>query len=571
MKAAGAAPPDGRAGEEAPMWLGRMGMSRLAVRVPEACGALLCGGAAGDPSRCHSPATFPLGPGDGNGEEARTDLDAAPVEKPSPQLPLKSSPDGAGRDGEASTVAYSDRDSAVESSSLDEGGPAAAAPGIGASGPVSPLDWGYPGHLTEAEAEALEGLRAVICPPPGGSVPARSDLREAVFSFGEQEDEDHALCRWLRARRFVLADVLAMIEGAAEERRGPASRDFYPDAAADALGVDEGIYRTQYPQCYPGTFSRPCPQLRSPCPLIFNQPGRLNWSGVRCVAQLSGVHRYQWHCYQHALGDVLRERSRTHPATFIRYQVVAVLDLDGLSRSAVNACVLDLVREQSRVESLCYPEMLGICLVLNAPTFFGAVWAMVRRWIDQRTAAKMEIYCRRAAGHRRLRELVDDADLPSDYGGSGPSVAEIILRTSSRLGGGGGGPAPPGQKAHQALERTHPEALQGGAGRGGGPRCPSLHPLGRRGALPRRGRGRRGRLRTAGRGAVPRGPDGGGRSPLPRRRGPLRAGAGDGTGPSRGGEGQQRERPLPARLRRDARGSKWVGGCPSHLGWHVGS
>ena len=36
---------DGRAGEEAPMWLGRMGMSRLAVRVPEACGALLCGGA----------------------------------------------------------------------------------------------------------------------------------------------------------------------------------------------------------------------------------------------------------------------------------------------------------------------------------------------------------------------------------------------------------------------------------------------------------------------------------------------------------------------------------------------
>ena len=439
MKAAGAAPPDGRAGEEAPMWLGRMGMSRLAVRVPEACGALLCGGAAGDPSRCHSPATFPLGPGDGNGEEARTDLDAAPVEKPSPLLPLKSSPDGAGRNGEASTVAYSDRDSAVESSSLDEGGPAAAAPGIGASGPVSPLDWGYPGHLTEAEAEALEGLRAVICPPPGGSVPARSDLREAVFSFGEQEDEDHALCRWLRARRFVLADVLAMIEGAAEERRGPASRDFYPDAAADALGVDEGIYRTQYPQCYPGTFSRPCPQLRSPCPLIFNQPGRLNWSGVRCVAQLSGVHRYQWHCYQHALGDVLRERSRTHPATFIRYQVVAVLDLDGLSRSAVNACVLDLVREQSRVESLCYPEMLGICLVLNAPTFFGAVWAMVRRWIDQRTAAKMEIYCRRAAGHRRLRELVDDADLPSDYGGSGPSVAEIILRTSSRLEGGGEG------------------------------------------------------------------------------------------------------------------------------------
>ena len=427
------------------MWLGRMGMSRLAVRVPEACGALLCGGAAGDPSRCHSPATFPLGPGDGDGEEARTDLDAAPVEKPSPQLPWKSSPDGAGRDGEASTVAYSDRDSAVESSSLDEGGPAAAAPGIGASGPVSPLDWGYPGHLTEAEAEALEGLRAVICPPPGGSVPARSDLREAVFSFGEQEDEDHALCRWLRARRFVLADVLAMIEGAAEERRGPASRDFYPDAAADALGVDEGIYRTQYPQCYPGTFSRPCPQLRSPCPLIFNQPGRLNWSGVRCVAQLSGVHRYQWHCYQHALGDVLRERSRTHPATFIRYQVVAVLDLDGLSRCAVNACVLDLVREQSRVESLCYPEMLGICLVLNAPTFFGAVWAMVRRWIDQRTAAKMEIYCRRAAGHRRLRELVDDADLPSDYGGSGPSVAEIILRTSSRLGGGGrrAGPSRP--------------------------------------------------------------------------------------------------------------------------------
>ena len=42
------------------------------------------------------------------------------------------------------------------------------------------------------------------------------DFRSTVFCFGEEEGECWALCRWLRARKFVYDDVITMVEEATE-------------------------------------------------------------------------------------------------------------------------------------------------------------------------------------------------------------------------------------------------------------------------------------------------------------------------------------------------------------------
>jgi hypothetical protein len=58
-------------------------------------------------------------------------------------------------------------------------------------------------------------------------------------------------------------------------------------------------------------------------------------------------------------------------------------------------------------------------IIVNAPTFFTATWRLIRGWLDPRTANKIEVIGSRSAYEKRLLELVDRDQLPSDYGGSG--------------------------------------------------------------------------------------------------------------------------------------------------------
>ena len=89
-------------------------------------------------------------------------------------------------------------------------------------------------------------------------------FRDTIYSFGEEEGETFALCRWLRARKFVYDDVIAMIEEATETRKEAKAMDFYPDPKL-ALGCDMSLYFHQYPQLYSGV-AKTCLLYTSPSP-----------------------------------------------------------------------------------------------------------------------------------------------------------------------------------------------------------------------------------------------------------------------------------------------------------------
>ena len=73
---------------------------------------------------------------------------------------------------------------------------------------------------------------------------------------------------------------------------------------------------------------------------------------------------------------------------------------------------------QSEVDSLCFPETLHKFVIVNAPAAFSMIWNVIKNWIDVRTAAKVEIHSSRNKWEKRLLELVDAHELPSDYGGT---------------------------------------------------------------------------------------------------------------------------------------------------------
>ena len=92
-----------------------------------------------------------------------------------------------------------------------------------------------------------------------------------------------------------------------------------------------------------------------------------------------------------------------------------------------NRKVLQLLKHQSAVDSLCFPEVMNRMIVINAPAYFSATWKIVRRWIDPRTQSKIEIYSYRSSWEKRLLELIDVDKLPSDFGGVGPTIESAIL------------------------------------------------------------------------------------------------------------------------------------------------
>lgn len=75
-----------------------------------------------------------------------------------------------------------------------------------------------------------------------------------------------------------------------------------------------------------------------------------------------------------------------------------------------------------------FPEMLHSVVIVNAPGFFSFFWSIISRLLDDKLKALIEIYSSSDKGRQRLLELVDENELPRDYGGKAPSTSEIILR-----------------------------------------------------------------------------------------------------------------------------------------------
>lgn len=278
--------------------------------------------------------------------------------------------------------------------------------------PADPMDWGMPGHLTEQEVAVFMKFRDEV-EKRGG------EFRSTVYSFGEVEGEAFCLTRWLRARKFKYDDVIAMIEEATEVRADARKHDFYPDPTL-ALGCDPSVFMTLYPQLYHG-------YAKNGCPVFISKPGVLNVDGMECITTLDGILKFHWHVMMHDYKTRLLKHKESNP-DFNNFQCITVIDLDHLSSSQISQRTLSIVKTQSAIDSVCFPETMNRTLVINAPRFFAITWNVVKGWLDPRTASKIELISSRKNWEARLLELVDADQLPSDYGGKGMATTETLAK-----------------------------------------------------------------------------------------------------------------------------------------------
>uniref|UniRef100_A0A7S3Q6Q1 CRAL-TRIO domain-containing protein n=1 Tax=Chaetoceros debilis TaxID=122233 RepID=A0A7S3Q6Q1_9STRA len=279
----------------------------------------------------------------------------------------------------------------------------------------APQDKGYPGFLTNEEFIIFERFHKEVY--------SRSkDFRSTVFSFASAHEEvEYALCRWLRARKFILSDTIKMVKEAMECSAGARTHNFYP-CPDKALCVERSLYIKNFPQVYYG-------HAKNGCPVYISQPGLFNAEKIMTLTNVSSIINYHWYAQMYEFSKKLDEMRLSQNGGFKRYECVCIIDLARLTSKQLNKTAISVAKEQSAIDSLCFPETLSKLLIINAPTFFTVFWRAVRRWLDQRTTDKIEVVgTNRTKLLKSLSEVIEVGMLPSDFGGNGMSIKSFMKK-----------------------------------------------------------------------------------------------------------------------------------------------
>ena len=70
-------------------------------------------------------------------------------------------------------------------------------------------------------------------------------------------------------------------------------------------------------------------------------------------------------------------------------------------------------------------------LILNAPKFFTLSWGLIKKFIDPRTAQRIHVYSSGEKGMTALRQMVDQTEIPVDYGGTNVSISEAFRKEAA--------------------------------------------------------------------------------------------------------------------------------------------
>lgn len=161
----------------------------------------------------------------------------------------------------------------------------------------------------------------------------------------------------------------------------------------------------------------------------------LNIDAIGCLTSLPNIINYHWHAMMHEYAKKLHEECISSNGKFKRYECVCILDLAKLTASQLGKRELNLVKVQAAIDSLCFPETLNKMVIVNAPGFFTFSWKLIRGFLDQRTAAKVEVIgSNKDKLLKKLSTFIDPKNLPSDYGGSGIGINDFLNDAMLEMG-----------------------------------------------------------------------------------------------------------------------------------------
>lgn len=173
---------------------------------------------------------------------------------------------------------------------------------------------------------------------------------EQVYSFRDIEEEAYTICRWLRATKFDAAKILQRLEENQELFNEAKANEFYPDIDK-AIGAPLSVFLSQYPFLAVG-------RGKNGCPCNFFLAGKIHPEGILCLTTIERLRSYFWYTFMWKFKDEIRNAQEADP-DFVRVEGINIVDLKGLSASAMTSETMEVIKQASKVSDF-FPE---VCIV----------------------------------------------------------------------------------------------------------------------------------------------------------------------------------------------------------------
>jgi hypothetical protein len=246
-------------------------------------------------------------------------------------------------------------------------------------------------------------------------------------------DSSLLLLRYLRANNFDTKKAKKHILKSLEWRNAQGVNEILKLTPEEILGCKLSDLLENFPHWH-------CGYDKTGRPLLIKQQGSFEMKAVKalCGGDLEKVYKYHiWE--QELISRVCYEQSvRTH--TLVE-TITVVLDVKGLTMSSLTSDFRKLMSTMIKMDQDYYPETLGRILIVNAPSAFPMIWAVMKPWFDPITAAKVKILG--SDFQAKLHEHVGAENLPANYFGTKPMLTKDMhpYAEAMALAGAGQGSA----------------------------------------------------------------------------------------------------------------------------------
>lgn len=285
-----------------------------------------------------------------------------------------------------------------------------SAVGFGQDSPGGSVNFSYAGTRLAESSEAEPNVKETTC------MKASQPL-----SLSGLSDIDAFILRFLKARNFNVSVAESMLRGYLTWRS-----DYRVDDICKVVRFPWiSQLRHLYPHGYHGVD-------RTGRPVYIERIGQVDITSVLDQVSLRWLISYWVQQYEYLQQVILPSCSIAAGCRI--QQNLTILDLSGLSYSRFfSSQFRNTLHYLAKLSQNFYPELLGSMIIVNPPTLFAPLWALLKSLLDQATVSKILVL---GATHNQrtwkeeLQTIVSQDQLPQFLGGIVPDTSW----TSNTLG-----------------------------------------------------------------------------------------------------------------------------------------
>lgn len=265
-----------------------------------------------------------------------------------------------------------------------------------------PFDsWGQIGHLTPSQQEVLDNFLKAV---------PEEHLEMNRF---RSETKEGCSLRFLRARQFNLEKALALIKESFDMRTEKKSKHYANLSPDECLDCDYATLLKYYPHEMWGEdiFNRP---------ILYEKVGTVNVPAMLQLSNMDKLLAYHWYHMEKVMNDrfdaINQRLKQTDSAAQCPISTCVILDLSGLTLAQCSGAVLDYMKIMIAIDNVCFPELLGKMIIINAPWIATTTFNLIKGWLDKRTQLKIEMVSEKDS-LEKIKKYITEENMSTEFKG----------------------------------------------------------------------------------------------------------------------------------------------------------